>query len=67
MMCEKCWTDAFRRSYNDPTKSQSEYYFILIEERKCNPCSPREQAGQFWDEEKKIDARLIHAHGRKEE
>ena len=53
--CEKCWKDAY-----DPYSniSQAERYRQLIEERNDNPCSPKEQAGQFWDEEKQIDTRL---------
>jgi hypothetical protein len=38
-------------------KSQAEHYHDLIEERKDNPCTPKEQAGQFWDEEKQCDSR----------
>lgn len=47
--CEKCWSDA--------GGSTAEYY-RLLDERKDNPCSPREQAGQFWDAIKRIDTRL---------
>lgn len=67
MMCEKCWADAFMRTFKNPCKSQSDHYFDLIEERKDNPCTPKQQAGQFWDEENQIDSRLTTAHGRKEE
>lgn len=50
--CEKCWEDAWYRSqFVNPIKSQPEHYAELLEERKDNPCSPREAAGQFWDEE----------------
>jgi len=56
--CEKCWSDAFLRSYSTH-KSQSVCYHELLEERKNNPCSPREQAGMFWDEEKQCDSRKI--------
>ena len=58
-MCEKCWGDAFRRAMNDPIKSQAEQYELLLAERnKVGPiCSPKEQAGQFWDEEKERDTR----------
>jgi hypothetical protein len=48
--CEKCWYDA---------DGNYEEYIELIEERKDNPCSPFEQAGQFWDEKKQIDSRKI--------
>ncbi len=43
--CEKCWVDAFNRSYNDPMKDQAECYSELIKERKDNPCTPEQQAG----------------------
>ena len=55
--CEKCWADAYMRMLSQPTKSQSEHYRGLLEERKDNPCTPREQAGQFWSEEKQCDRR----------
>jgi len=57
MMCEKCWGDAFLRNLGNG-KGQTENYFELIKERKDNPCTPKEQAGQWWDEEKQIDIRL---------
>ena len=57
-MCEKCWGDAYFRHYSTG-KSQAECYEELLEERKDNPCSPKEQAGQWWDEEKQIDIRLL--------
>ena len=55
--CEKCWGDAFMREFNHPMKSQTEHYRDLLKERKDNPCTPKEQAGQFWDEEKQCDSR----------
>ena len=48
MCCEKCWGDAYMRSLYTP-KSQSDCYKELLEERKCNPCTPQEQAGDYWD------------------
>jgi len=59
MTCEKCWADAWRRAYNNPTRSQAEHYRDLIEERKDNPCSAKEQAGQWWDEKLQKDSRRI--------
>jgi len=56
--CEKCWKDAYLRSYGIG-KSQVDCYAELIRERKDNPCSEKEQAGQFWDDEKGIDKRKI--------
>jgi hypothetical protein len=46
--CEKCWGDAHMRAMCHPSKSQAEHYHDLLEERKNKPCSPHEQAGQFW-------------------
>lgn len=56
--CEKCWRDAYYRS-RATGHSQSECYAKLLEERRDNPCSPKEQAGQFWDEERQCDKRNI--------
>lgn len=57
--CEKCWGDAYMRMLGNGTKSQAEHYHDLLQERKDNPCTPREQAGQFWDEEKQCDSRML--------
>jgi len=54
MTCEKCWAEAYRWGFVD----QAEEYSRLVLERKDHPCSPREQAGQWWDEEKQRDSRL---------
>ena len=56
--CEKCWSDAFQRSYGGG-KSQSECYGELLVERKNNWCTPKEQAGQYWDEVNKCDSRKL--------
>ena len=56
--CEKCWGDAYMYSFGT-SQTQSEAYHELLEERKENPCTPIEQAGQFWDEEKQVDKRSI--------
>ena len=60
MSCEKCWGDAFARQ----TGNQAEEYFRLLEERKDNPCTPEQQAGQWWDPVAKEDARDLEAHER---
>ena len=39
--CEKCWRDAHVGDFDVATN-----YSRLIEERKDNPCSPEEQAGE---------------------
>jgi len=56
--CEKCWGDAFNRSYGSG-KSQVECYHELLEERKNNPCTLEEQAGQWWDNDKQCDKRNL--------
>ncbi len=56
--CERCWADAYLRSYGSH-KSQSECYEELLKERKNNPCSPKDQAGQWWDEERQCDSRTL--------
>ena len=60
--CEKCWGDAVLRSYGSG-RSQVECYQDLLRERESNPCSPRDQAGQFWDEEKQCDRRKAKERG----
>ena len=42
MVCEKCWADAYMRSFGSG-KSQTECYMELLEERKDNPCTEKEQ------------------------
>lgn len=44
MICEKCWGDAYLRSYGTG-KSQYACYLELLEERKDNPCTEDEQRG----------------------
>ena len=53
MVCEKCWSDAYRRMLVDTSKSQSEHYYDLLEERKDNPCSSEEQSGLIFEQEEK--------------
>ena len=55
--CEKCWVDAYTRSLVQPWKSQSEHYQELMLERRDNPCTPKQQAGSYWDEENQRDTR----------
>ena len=54
--CEKCWSDAYLLAWGTG-KSQADCYFELLEERKDNPCTPEQQAGDFWDDEKQCDRR----------
>lgn len=57
--CEKCWADAYMIALNDRTVDQGEAYHNLVLSRTTHgpACTPREQAGQFWDEEKQRDSR----------
>ena len=56
--CEKCWADAFRRSFG-LAKTQSECYVEILAERKGHPCTPEQQAGQWWDEDAQADTRPL--------
>jgi len=58
--CEKCWEDSYGRWRENPERDRMEHYNDLLRERAGgNACSPKEQAGQFWDEENRCDIRLI--------
>lgn len=57
--CEKCWSDAYLKARCQSPYDQVYWYNKLLEERKDNPCTPKQQAGQFWDEEKQCDSREI--------
>ena len=57
MTCEKCWGDAYFRSLSTG-KSQIDCYYELLLERKDNPCTQQEQAGQYWDKERQCDKRF---------
>ncbi len=59
--CEKCWTRAKIRHLGDRSKSITDHYYdIMREVQGTGPhCTPEEQAGQFWDEEKQCDSRDI--------
>lgn len=56
-MCEKCWSDAYGRAMAHTSKTQTDHYCDLLRERKDNPCTPEQQAGQWWDAEKQRDSR----------
>ena len=45
MICEKCCADAYRRMLSTG-KSQTACYLELLDERKDNPCSEKEQRGK---------------------
>ena len=44
----------------DPIKDQAEHYEDLRDRRTLSGpiCTPKEQAGQWWDEERQCDSRL---------
>jgi hypothetical protein len=54
--CEKCWEDAYLIMRSTGV-SQEIAYERLLADRKDNPCTPKEQAGQFWDDTLKMDRR----------
>jgi len=56
MTCEKCWADAWH-----PFGDQAERYSKLVKERteRGQICTPKEQAGDWWDEEKQCDKRTL--------
>jgi hypothetical protein len=58
--CEKCWGDAYMRS-RITGKDQPKCYRELLEERLYKPCTPQQQAGDYWDEEKQCDKREVEA------
>lgn len=55
--CERCWDNAYARALGDTSKDQTEHYRDLLHERRLMPCTPRDQAGQWWDAEKLYDRR----------
>jgi hypothetical protein len=56
--CEKCWSDSYF-IWRLTGKPREECYSKLLKEREANPCTPKQQAGDWWDEEKQIDRRLL--------
>lgn len=60
--CEKCWSDAYLRHRLNADKSQAEYYQIMIEERKDNPCTPEQQAGEDAEICPKCDRKTMHQY-----
>ena len=49
--CEKCWADACSRVMHRGGAVVERYDELMIE-RADSPCTPQEQAGQWWSEEK---------------
>ena len=53
-MCRKCWSDSY--NYHDQGyETQTDKYTELVKSRDC---TPKEQAGEYWDEETQRDTRL---------
>jgi hypothetical protein len=57
--CEKCWHDAHT---GDPYRSVADEYARLIEERRDNPCTPEEQAGEDAERCPKCERMTVHQH-----
>ncbi len=55
-MCEKCWGDAYHPFGRE---TQYERYKEIVAERDAagTACTPKERAGQFWDEARGCDSR----------
>lgn len=56
--CEKCWNESYRKMMDGLYSSQMEAYRALLKEND-GKCTPKEQAGQWWDEELQMDRRNI--------
>lgn len=54
--CEKCWADASLAAQLRGG-STADRYRELLQEREGHPCTPQEQAGQWWNEEAQKDSR----------
>lgn len=58
--CEKCWSEASRRAMFLGGSVSDHYYRVMKEAEDSGiVCTPREKAGQFWDEERQCDSRLL--------
>lgn len=58
MICEKCWGDGYFCSISSGV-SRYKCYLNLLEKRKDNPCTLKEQAGIYWDESLQMDSRFL--------
>ncbi len=60
--CRKCWSDAWLEYADGDTAydSQTEAYHLILERRDAagKACTPRERAGDYWDEELQQDSRV---------
>ncbi len=55
--CEKCWGEAYLKTYEDPMKSQTEHYNELI---KVSNCTLEQQAGKDAEECPKCKRKIVH-------
>jgi hypothetical protein len=55
--CEKCWADASADAHHRGGTT-TDHYHRLLKERAESPCTPEEQAGQFWDAKHRCDLRI---------
>ena len=60
--CEKCWSDAYY--LQDCEEGHVEKYAKLIEERKDNPCTPEEQAGNDAGFCPVCERNTVHQHAK---
>ena len=57
--CERCWADAHK---GGPYADVAANYARLMGERKDNPCTPEQQAGEFAEECPKCKRKVIHQY-----
>lgn len=56
--CERCWLEAAARAVGSGRPTTDVYYEVMKEREEAGlVCTPKEQAGQWWDEEKQRDSR----------
>lgn len=61
--CEKCWDEARKRYCSDPRKAIIDHYYIVMKEVQDSGyhCTPKEKAGNFWDEKNQCDTRIAES------
>ena len=62
MICLRCWRDAYDGGHYGGCETQAERYGQLLDERKDSPCTPEQQAGEYWDAERGVDTRKEQAN-----
>jgi len=56
--CEKCWDEAYSMMrYTGRPQYECYQHILKLKNERGEVCTQREQAGQFWDEEKQEDIR----------